>query len=213
MNSLAARQERALEVIKILRKATQTLPHPMSQLISEQYNNDPFLILISCLLSLRARDVVTYPICIELFKKARKPQQFLKMPTEELEKIIYPIGFYRNKARTIKSVSKEIIERFGGKIPSNEKDLLSIKGIGRKTANLVLGIAFNIPAICVDTHVHKLSNALGIVQTKTPEQTEIALQEILPKKYWVEYNTLLVVCGQNMRVCKPYLGPFLVDHK
>lgn len=210
MISLAERKTRALKLIKILRKATKSMPQqPMSQLISEQYNNDPFLILISCLLSLRARDVVTYPICVQLFKKARTPEQFIKMPLEELEKTIHSIGFFRNKARTIKSVSKELLDRFDGKVPSNEYDLLSIKGIGRKTANLVLGVAFGQPAICVDTHVHKLSNKLGIVTTKTPEQTEFALQEVLPKKYWTEYNKLLVMCGQNMQVCKSFLTGYL----
>jgi endonuclease III len=206
---LSERKTRALELIKVLRKATKNMAEPMSQRISEEYHNDPFLILVSCLLSLRARDVVTYPISVELFKSARTPEQFIKMPLSTIEKIIHSIGFYKNKARTIQSVSKEIIERFGGKVPSNEKDLLSMKGIGIKTANLVLGVAFHIPAICVDTHVHKLSNKLGIVATKTPEQTEKALKEIIPQKNWIEYNSLLVRCGQNMRICANFLTPFL----
>ena len=206
---LLQRRKRALKIIKVLRKATKDLGQPMSNAIRDEFNNDPFLILISCLLSLRARDTVTYPISVELFKVAKTPQQFVDMPLKQLEKIIYSVGFYKNKARSIKSVSKDIIERFGGNVPSNEKDLLSIKGIGRKTANLVLGIAFNIPAICVDTHVHKLSNKLGIVTTKTTEQTEFALQKVLPKKYWIEYNRLLVLCGQNMRFCSNALSPFL----
>lgn len=209
-NSLAERKARALKIIKILRKATETTLHPMSQVIGEDYFHDPFLILISCLLSLRARDVVTYPICVKLFKKAKTPEQFLKMPLKELETIIHPIGFYRKKAQTIKFVSKEILERFHGKVPSAKEDLLSIKGVGQKTANLVLGVAFNIPAICVDTHVHKLSNRLGIVTTKTPDQTERELEKVLPKKYWIEYNKLLVRCGQNMKVCKDFLLPYFI---
>jgi endonuclease III len=208
-SSLAAREKRALEIIKILSKAMHDLPKPMSDLISKKYDNDPFLILISCLLSLRARDVVTYPISVELFKKARTPQQFLKMPRSELEKIIHSIGFYKNKARSIHSVCHELIERFNGKVPHTKEELLSIKGVGPKTANLVLGVAFGIPAICVDTHVHKLSNLLGIVHTKTPLQTEEALQEIIPRRYWIDYNRLFVMCGQNMRVCKPYIEKYI----
>ncbi len=199
--SLFQRKKLALCIIKDLREATITMPQAMSQLIKAQYNNDPFLILISCLLSLRARDLVTYPICVELFKKACTPQQFLKMPTTELENIIKPIGFYKNKAQTIKKVSKEIVERFAENVPSNKRDLLSIKGIGPKTANLVLGVAFGIPAICVDTHVHKLSNKFGLVATKTPQQTEEELKKLLPSKYWIEFNNLLVRWGQNC--CSP----------
>jgi endonuclease III len=209
-SSLAAHKTRALTIIKILRKATKNMPQPMSELIKEKYHNNAFLILISCLLSLRARDAVTYPICIELFKKAKTPQQFVDMPLKDLEKIIYSTGFYKNKARSIQHVSKEIIERFGGKVPADKKDLLSIKGIGIKTANLVLGVAFGIPAICVDTHVHKLSNKLGIVSTKTPAQTERALQQVLPKKYWIEFNKLLVTCGQNMRTCSPAISSYFI---
>ncbi len=171
---------------------------PMSFFIAYHYKNDPFLILISCLLSLRARDVVTLPISQKLFLKARTPQELLKIPIAELEKIVYPLGFYRQKARTLRSVSRDLIDRFGGKVPDNEQDLLSIKGVGRKTANLVLGVAYGVPAICVDTHVHRLANQLGLVTTKNPEQTEQALQKIIPKKDWIEFNRLLVMWGQQV---------------
>lgn len=207
-NSVETRRKRAIEIIKILSKVSKDLPKPLSDLINEKYHHDPFLILISCLLSLRARDVVTYPICLELFKKARTPQQFLKMPLSEIEKTIHSIGFYKNKAKSIHSVCRELIERFHGKVPQTKEELLSIKGVGPKTANLVLGVAFGIPAICVDTHVHKLSNLLGVVHTKTPLQTEEALQEVVPRRYWIDYNRLLVTCGQNMRVCKPYIEKY-----
>jgi len=206
---LAARKKRVVTLIKILKKATQELPRPMSDLIKKQYHNDPFLILISCLLSLRARDVVTYPICVKLFKKAQTPQQFLKIPRKELETIIHSIGFYKNKARSIHSVCQELLDRFEGKVPKTKEELLSIKGIGPKTANLILGVAYDIPAICVDTHVHKLSNRLGVVQTTTPLQTEHELEKIVPKSDWIQYNRLLVMCGQNMRICKPFIEPFI----
>lgn len=206
---MESRRKRALDLIQILTKATQGLPQPMSDLIKERYHNDPFLILISCLLSLRARDVVTYPICVELFKRARTPQQFLTMKTAELEHIIHSIGFYRNKARTIQSVCRELLDRFDGKVPKTKQELLSIKGVGPKTANLILGVAYGVPAICVDTHVHKLSNSLGIVHTKNTLQTERELEKVLPKSSWIKYNRLLVTCGQNMRICKPFIEKFL----
>ncbi len=207
--TIAERKKRALKLIQTLCKATKGLPRPMSDLIKKQYHDDPFLILISCLLSLRARDVVTYPICVELFKKARTPQQFLKIPRKELERMIHSIGFYRNKANSIYSVCHELLERFDGKVPKTKEELLSIKGVGPKTANLILGVAYGTPALCVDTHVHKLSNKLGIVHTKTPVQTEKELEMVVPKNHWIEYSRLLVMCGQNMRVCKPFIEKFM----
>ena len=207
--SLNQRKKRALTIIKILRKATKDMPPPMSELIAQKYHRNPFLILISCLLSLRAQDVVTYPISVALFKQAKTPEEFLKMPMEKLEKIIYSTGFYKNKAKSIRTVSKTLLEKFHGKVPHTKEELLSIKGIGIKTASLVLGVAFGIPAICVDTHVHKLSNKLGIVHTKTPAQTEKALEEVIPKQYWIEYNKLFVTCGQHMKECKPYIAEYL----
>ena len=200
MESLREKKERALYIIKALRKATKNMPRPMSERISKEYDNDPFLILISCLLSLRARDVMTYPVCVALFKVAKTPEDFVHMPRADLEKMIHSIGFYKNKARTLQHVSQELIQRFKGQVPSTYQELVSIKGIGPKTANLVLGIAFKIPAICVDVHVHRISNRLGLVHTKTPEQTEAALKKISPQRYWIEYNKLLVMWGQNMCV-------------
>lgn len=190
---------KCVKIIRILRKVTKDLPKPMVSSIIDEYGKDAFLILISCILSLRARDTVTLPICRKLFSIARTPSQILKIPLKKLENIIYSIGFYKVKAKLLHSISKELIERFNGIVPSNEHDLLSIKGVGRKTANLVLSQAYDIPAICVDVHVHRISNRMGLVKTKTPLETEIALQKILPKKYWSEWNRLLVILGQNIR--------------
>lgn len=181
------------------------MPEPMSKTISREYKRDPFLILISCLLSLRAKDTTTLPICRELFKLAKTPKQILAVPINKLEGIIYKTGFYKRKAHQLHYVSKLLLEKYDGKVPDTKEELLSIKGVGVKTANLVLSEAFGIPAICVDTHVHKISNRLGLVKTKTAEQTETELQKILPEKYWNDWNPLLVMWGQN--ICVP-VSPF-----
>ena len=199
------KQEQAVEILKVLRKATKDLPEPMSVIIAREYHKDPFLLLINCLLSLRAKDLKTLPVSRKLFSLAKTPQDFVEMPLTQLEKLIYSIGFYKQKARMIHSVSKELIERFNGKVPINRKDLLSIKGVGPKTASLILSMAFNIPAICVDVHVHRLANLLGLVQTKTPFETEVALEKLLPRQYWVETNHLFVKLGQNIPTIVPRL--------
>ncbi len=197
--------ERAIRIIEILRKAIQGMEDPASLSIIKQYGRDPYLVLISCLLSLRTKDSVSFPASQRLFEHAKTPQEMLKLSTSQIEKLIHPTGFYRRKAHLLHAVSKDLLERFKGKVPSNLEDLLSIKGVGRKTANLVLGVAFEIPAICVDTHVHRISNRLGLVKTKTTNETEQELKKILPEKYWIEYNHLLVVWGQN--ICVP-ISPF-----
>jgi len=178
---------------------------PAVSVVVQKFGRDPFLILITCLLSLRSKDSVTIPVSLKLFQIAKTPSQMLQVPISRLEKILYEIGFYRKKAQLLHTVSKDIIERFEGKVPSDKNDLLSIEGVGPKTANLVLGEGFGIPAICVDTHVHRISNRLGLVSTKTPEETEKALEKILPKEYWIEFNYLLVIWGQN--ICVP-ISPF-----
>ncbi|TET05826.1 endonuclease III [Candidatus Dependentiae bacterium] len=172
----------------------------VSQIVAK-YGRDFFLILISCLLSLRTKDTISLPISLILFQYARTPKELLKIPLKRLEKIIYSIGFYRKKARLLHSVSRDIITRFGGKVPNTLKELLSIRGVGQKTANVVLAEGFRIPAIAVDTHVHRIANRLGLVKTKTPEQTERELRKIIPKRYWIELNPLLVMWGQN--ICEP----------
>ena len=140
-----------------------------------------------------------------MFRVASGPQSMVKLTQARLEKLIYPVGFYRNKAGIILGISRRILEEFSGKVPGNLDDLLSFKGVGRKTANLVLGLGFNIPAICVDTHVHRISNRLDWVSTNTPEDTEEALKKIAPRKYWIDLNTILVTFGQNL--CLP-VSPF-----
>lgn len=178
---------------------------PMVSIIIDKFGKDPFLILISCLLSLRAKDTATLPVCIELFNQIKTPQELLSFPINDLEKIIYPVGFYRKKAETLQQVTKLLLENFDGRVPHTKHELLSLPGVGPKTANLVLGEGFGIPAICVDTHVHRISNRLGLVKTKSPEETEIALEKVLPKEYWIDWNHLLVMWGQN--VCVP-ISPY-----
>ena len=187
------------QIIDIIRDATSDMPDPLSVKIVQEYGKDPFLILMSCLLSLRAKDTKTIVVVRKLFAIARTPEQFVKMPLSELEKIIYSIGFYKNKARVIKQVSAQLIKEFGGVVPRTKEDLLQINGVGQKTASLVLSSAFDVPAICVDVHVHRLSNLLGLVHTKTPEETEVALEKILPKSYWASTNEVLVKLGQNIK--------------
>src|SRR3990167_2311683 len=201
LQSLESRRKRAIEIIKKLRIATRGTQKTLTQSIKYEFGDNPFLILVSCLLSLRARDVVTLPVCRALFKKAKTPEDFVDIPASELEKILFKIGFYKNKAKILKAVSKDILERFNGKVPNNKEDLLSIKGVGSKTANLILGEVFKIPAICVDTHVHRVSNRLGLISTSTAQQTEKALQELLPEEYWIEWNSLIVTWGQS--TCVP----------
>lgn len=201
MESLQHKKERIIKILGLLKEATKHYPPPMSVMIRQIYGRDPFLILISCLLSLRARDPVTFKVSQELFARARTPQELLAIPLHELEVLFYPLGFYRRKARIVHEVTIEIIDRFNSKVPSTEEQLLSLKGVGRKTANLVLGEAFGIPALCVDTHVHRLSNRLGWVSTKNPDHTEQELKKLVPKEYWINLNHYLVVWGQN--ICVP----------
>ena len=162
---------------------------------------DAFKVLMSCLLSLRTQDKNTEIASKNLFKFAKKPQDILKIPIKKLEKLIYVSGHYKKKARVLKHVSKELIKRFNSKVPDNKEDLLSIKGIGPKTANIVLCFAYGKNVIPVDTHVHRIPNRLGWVKTKKPEETEKELEKLVPKKYWKEINTTLILHGKN--ICKP----------
>ncbi len=162
---------------------------------------DPYLVLIACILSLRTNDLTTYPATLRMLEIGREPKDFAYCDVEKLEKAIYPVGFYKNKAKQIIELSKIIVEKLDNKVPDTIEELIKFNGVGRKTANLVLAKGFNIPAICVDVHVHRICNRLGYVKTKNPEETEFALREKLPKKYWLDINTLLVTHGQN--VCKP----------
>jgi endonuclease III len=195
-----------LKIIRRLRESTKNLKPPMVPIIEIYYGKDSFLILVSCILSLRSRDSVTLPVCLKLFSIAKTPKQFLNIPLKKLEEYIKSVNYYKSKAKLIHEISSELINRFNGVVPNNERDLLSLKGVGRKTTNLVLSEAFDIPALYVDTHVHKLSNRLGLIETNTPFETEIALKKSIPKKYWREWCTLLVTWGQNG--CRP-ISPFI----
>ncbi|UNE35615.1 endonuclease III [Vermiphilus pyriformis] len=191
-----------IKAIKILRESTTSMALPTSDAMEQEYGvKDPYQILISCLLSLRTRDKVSIPVSIELFKYARTPEQMVKLPLEEIAQIIKKVNLYYGKAKNILKISKTLIEKYNGKVPADKDILLSLPGVGPKTANLVLGCAFDIPAICVDTHVHRISNRLGWVTSKKPEQTEEQLQKVVPIKYWIEINRLLVMWGQN--ICTP----------
>jgi endonuclease-3 len=187
-------------VIKILKKelAVGTMPI-VSHLAKNQ--RDPFVILISTLLSLRTKDEVTAVATKRLFELASTPEEMLKVSLDKIAKAIYPVGFYRVKARNIHHACMELINRFDSKVPDDIDDLLSIKGVGRKTANLVVSLAYGKDAICVDTHVHRISNRLGYVKTKTPDETEFALRKKLPRRYWIIYNTIMVAFGRQ--TCKP----------
>jgi len=164
-------------------------------------DNDPFKILIGTILSLRTKDKTTEEASKRLFAVANTPLEMAKLTTEEIQQLIYPVGFYKRKAQEIKEISEVLIEKYNGKVPDSLDELLKIKGVGRKTANLVITEAFDEYGICVDTHVHRISNRLGWVKTKTPEQTEMALRKILPKQYWKTINPILVTFGQH--ICKP----------
>ncbi|HOJ44150.1 MAG TPA: endonuclease III [Syntrophorhabdaceae bacterium] len=174
---------------------------PVITELSQKKDVDPFVILIGTILSLRTKDETTRKAMERLFKRARTPEEMLMFKNEALEQLIYPVGFYKKKAKTIKDISKTIIERYNGKVPDELEELLKIKGVGRKTANLVITEGFSKPGICVDTHVHRISNRLGVIKTKNPHETEYALRDTLPEKYWNIYNALLVTFGQY--VCKP----------
>ncbi len=187
-------------VIKILKKELDLGEMPIVSHLAES-ERDPFVILISTLLSLRTKDEVTAEATDRLFALAATPEEMLKVPQAKIARTIYPVGFYRVKAKTIHSTCRELLNRFGSKVPDQLDDLLSIKGVGRKTANLVVTLAYGKDGICVDTHVHRISNRLGYVRTKTPDETEFALRAKLPRRHWIVYNTLMVAFGR--KTCKP----------
>lgn len=162
---------------------------------------DPFRVLIACILSLRTQDTTTGPAAERLFALADTPETMRRLPPRRIARAIYPVGFYRTKARVIPKICSELLGRFGGRVPDDLDQLLTLPGVGRKTANLVVTMGFGKPGICVDTHVHRISNRLGYVRAHTPEETEMALRAKLPRRYWIGYNDLLVGFGQN--VCTP----------
>jgi endonuclease-3 len=168
-------------------------------------DRDPFKVLISCILSLRTQDRTTGPASERLLRLASTPEDICRLSVKTIEKAIYPVGFYRIKAKTIREISKDIIKRYASKVPDSIDELLTLKGVGRKTANLVVTVGFNKYGICVDTHVHRITNRWGLVKTKSPHETELVLREILPKRYWKGLNAILVAFGQA--ICQP-ISPF-----
>ncbi len=157
----------------------------------------PYKVLVSCIISLRTRDEVTAAASARLFARAETPQEMSRIPEEDIARLIYPAGFYAVKAGQIREISRQLTEELGGIMPDSIEGLLMFKGVGRKTANLVLTLGFGTPGICVDTHVHRICNRWGYVATRTPDQTEAALRRILPSEHWIEINDLLVAFGQN----------------
>jgi endonuclease-3 len=162
---------------------------------------DPFRLLVACVISLRTKDAVTAAASARLFAVADTPAALAQLEEDRIARHIFPAGFYRTKARQLRAIARRLVADHGGAVPPRREDLLALPGVGRKTANLVLGLGFGIPAICVDTHVHRISNRLGLVATSTPEATEKALEGVLPRKFWIDINDLLVTFGQH--ICHP----------
>ena len=189
-----------LEIVNTLRNIAAKVDTPT--VFDYSYRKStPFQILISTIISLRTKDPVTFASSERLFSKAPDPSSVLKLDTDEIAQLIYPAGFYRRKAQNIKNIAQILLDQHEGQVPKNLDALLVLPGVGRKTANLTLGLSYGIPALCVDTHVHRIPNRMGWVTTKTPEKTEFALVKILPKEYWIEINELLVAFGQT--ICTP----------
>jgi endonuclease-3 len=186
--------------IEILRREVPKWNTPIVTLMAETYES-PFRVLISCVLSLRTQDATTAKASHRLFALADSPQAMVRLTAKRIEKLIFPVGFYKTKAKNILEICRTLIDRYGGNVPSEIDELLKLKGVGRKTANLVVTLGYGKPGICVDTHVHRISNRWGYVKTATPEKTEFALRARLPKRYWIEYNDLLVTFGQHL--CRP----------
>jgi endonuclease III len=171
-----------------------------THIMQARYFGQPYKVLVACILSIRNLDEITFPAASKLFKIAPDSKSMVELPIDVLKKIIEPVNFSESKAQNIKDLSRIILDKYGGRVPNTLEELMAFKGVGRKTANLVLAIGFNIPAISVDTHVHKIYNRLGYIKTKTPEETESALKEKLPRKYWIKTNPLFVLHGK--RICK-----------
>ena len=191
-------------ISKVLAIIKETIKSFEPAAVPEVADKDPYKILIATILSLRTKDEVTREASIRLFQRAQTPQEMIKLTEDEIAKLIYPVGFYRNKSKTILAISKILLEKYNGRVPDTIEELTQIKGIGRKTANLVVTLAYDKPGICVDTHVHRITNRWGYVKTKHPDETEQELRKKLPLKHWKEINNLLVLFGKN--ICKP-VGP------
>ncbi len=198
------RQTNIVKVISILEKYVSGFDTPVAELVAAR-TKDPFKILVSTMLSARTKDEVTAEVSLRLFRKVNGADDLGRMSVSQIEKLIYPVGFYRTKARNLKKLPQTLKAEFGGKIPRTIDGLMKIDGVGRKTANLVVSVAFSGEGICVDTHVHRIMNWLGYVRTQAPFETEKALRNKLPRKLWRKVNHVLVAFGQN--TCRP-VSPF-----
>ena len=192
------------KVIRILGKEVKKWDVPVINFMAVS-TGDPFKVLISTVLSLRTKDDTTADASKRLFKEASTPEEIIKLGQKKVSKLIYPVGFYNVKAKNIINLCKTLVSQYDSKVPDDLDELLKFEGVGRKTANLVVTVGFNKPGICVDIHVHRISNRFGYIKTKTPEQTEMVLREKLPTKYWIDYNYILVSFGQHL--CRP-VSPF-----
>ena len=189
------------EIVRRLEAEYPKWREPIVSQLAGRRRKDPFLVLIGTLLSLRTRDETTAGAIDRLWALADNPRDMAALAPEAVAKAIYPVGFYNNKAKTILEVCRQLLDRWGGAVPKDLDVLLTLPGVGRKTANLVVAIGYGEDAICVDTHVHRISNRFGYVKTKAPDDTEMVLRRILPREHWIRYNDLLVAFGQNL--CGP----------
>lgn len=187
-------------VMAILREESRSWRTPAVTIVAED-SRSPYKVLVSCIISLRTKDKVTTQASKRLFEHAATPEAMQQLPAAEIAKLIFPAGFYRTKAEQILAISRRLAAEYGGRVPDSLDELLAFRGVGRKTANLVLTLGFGKPGICVDTHVHRICNRWGYVATRTPDATEMALRAQLPPEYWIEINDLLVAFGQNL--CLP----------
>ena len=186
--------------VRILKGEVRRWQEPIVGVVAKS-SGDPFRILISTVLSLRTQDRTTAQASARLFRLATVPKKLRSIPLRRIERAIYPVGFYRTKARHIREICRDLMARYDGRVPDTIEALLTLKGVGRKTANLVVTLGFHKPGICVDTHVHRISNRWGYIRTRTPKESEEALRRKLPRRYWMIFNDLLVPFGQNL--CKP----------
>ena len=198
------RHEDIHTVLRIVRRDIKKWSDPVVGIVASQ-SASPFLILIACVLSLRTKDQTTNEACQRLFALAHDPATMRRLSLRRLEQAIYPVGFYRTKAKQIRQICDRLLKAYGGKVPDSIDELLTLNGVGRKTANLVVTVGYKKPGICVDIHVHRICNRWGYVNTRKPEETEIVLRSQLPQRYWMTFNDLLVPFGQNL--CRP-ISPF-----
>lgn len=199
------RQDQITAALRVVKSEIRQWEEPVLGVVARESNRDPFRILISCLLSLRTKDKTTNEASARLFALAHQPATMLTLPLKNIQRAIYPVGFYRTKAKSIHAICRRLLDAYGGTVPDSIEELVTLSGVGRKTANLVVTVGYSKPGICVDIHVHRITNRWGYVRTKTPEETEEALRRKLPKPHWITFNDLLVPYGQNL--CQP-VSPF-----